>query len=298
MTLTTILRKPQDRPDEFGRAIFMLSAFGDEIAADLEEQLTILARHNIRHLELRSAWSVNVANLDAAQVERVADVLRERNFKVSAIGSPIGKIKITDPVEPELARLERVISIAKQLGTAYIRVFSFFIPPDANPADYREEVLQRMAAFVKLAQHHDVVLLHENEKDIYGDTAERCLDILQTLNSPHLRLTFDPANFVQCGVKPFSEAYPLLSAYIAYVHIKDALFANGQVVVAGAGDGEVEQLLEILADRGYQGYLSFEPHLAASGTFSGFSGHQLFEQAVTALKTLLAKMENDNIYVN
>ncbi len=281
---------------------FILSAFGDEIAKDFDTQLEILEKEGIHFVEIRGAWGKNVADFDEADLARIEQALISHSIKVSAIGSPIGKIKITDPFEPELQRLERVIEIAHRLHTPYIRMFSFFIPlaeievhGEEAFAKYRPEVIRRLGEFVKLAEKHDVILLHENEKEIYGDTADHCLALFQALPSPHFRMTFDPANFVQCNVRPFSEAYPKLEQFITYIHIKDAFFEDGRVVVAGAGEGEVESLLQTLSDTGYQGFVSLEPHLSASGSFSGFSGPQLFHEAVTALKVILNYVNSEAI---
>ena len=40
--------------------------------------------------------------------------------------------------------------------------------------------MRRMKEMCALAQKEGVILLHENEKEIYGDIAERCLDIFET----------------------------------------------------------------------------------------------------------------------
>lgn len=277
---------------------FILSAFGDEIAQDFDTQLEVLNKEDVHYVELRGAWGKNVADFDANDLARIKSALKDHGIKVSAIGSPIGKIKITDPFEPELQRLERIITIAKELDTPYIRIFSFFIEPEAGQdafAKYQDEVIRRLKEFVKLAEAQGVILLHENEKEIYGDTADHCLDLFQAIVSPNFRMTFDPANFVQCGVQPYSEAYPKLQQFITYVHIKDAFFADGRVVVAGAGEGQVEQVLQILSDKGYQGFVSLEPHLSASDTFSGFSGPQLFHEAVAALKNILNEVNPEAI---
>lgn len=277
---------------------FILSGFGDEIARDFDTQLEVLEKEDIHFVELREAWDKNVADFEEADLARIEQALESRGIKVSAIGSPIGKIKITDPFEPELHRLKRIIEIAQRLKTPYIRMFSFFIPETEGEtafAKYRPEVIRRLQEFVKLAETHGVTLLHENEKEIYGDTADHCLDIFQSISSPHFRMTFDPANFVQCKVRPFSEAYPKLEQFISYVHIKDAFFEDGRVVVAGAGEGEVEKLLQALSDEGYQGFVSLEPHLSAAGAFSGFSGPQLFHEAVVALKGILNKVNPEAI---
>jgi sugar phosphate isomerase/epimerase len=268
----------------------VLSGFADEISPDLDEQLAVLAAESISHLELRSVWSTNVADLDDAQLATIRRKLDEAAVQVSAIGSPIGKIEIGAPIGPELERLRRVADVASVLGTNLVRVFSFFIPHGRDPALYREQVIDRMGQLAALAAERGLVLAHENEKEIYGDRPERCADIIESVGSPALRATFDAANFVQCGVRPHSEAYELLRPNLVYVQIKDALTDTGEVVPAGQGDGQVRETLAALRDSGFHGYLSLEPHLAAAGRFGGFSGPEGFQVASAALKDLLADL--------
>ena len=146
-------------------------------------------------------------------------------------------------------------------------MFSFYIPENYAAADCRSEVLFRTEAMVAEAAHNNITLLHENEKGIYGDNASRCLDLMQQFAGKHFSCTFDFANFIQCGQDP-SEAYEMLSPYISYVHVKDALFATGEVVPAGTGDGHLPKIFQKLDASGYHGFLSLEPHLA---NFSGLA---------------------------
>jgi sugar phosphate isomerase/epimerase len=268
----------------------VLTGFADEISPELDEQLAVLAAESVSHLELRSVWSTSVADFDDAQLARFRSQLEESGVRVSAIGSPIGKIDIDAPLEPELDRLRRIADIAGELGTPLVRVFSFFIPDGHDPRLYRARVIDRMGAFATLAEERGLILAHENEKKIYGDTPDRCADIIVSVGSTALRATFDAANFVQCGVRPHSDAYELLRPYLVYVQIKDALMATGDVVPVGQGDGQVAETLAALRDSGFQGYLSLEPHLALAGRFGGFSGPDEFRLACRALKDLLAEL--------
>ncbi|HXB48293.1 MAG TPA: sugar phosphate isomerase/epimerase family protein [Streptosporangiaceae bacterium] len=268
----------------------VLSGFADEISPDLDEQLAVLAAESISHLELRSVWSTNVADLDDMQLARLRRRLHESGVHVSAIGSPIGKIGIDAPLAPELERLRRVAEVASELGTTLVRVFSFFIPQAQDPQLYRARVIDRMGELAALAADRGLVLAHENEKEIYGDRPERCADIIASVGSPALQATFDAANFVQCGVRPHSDAYELLRPYLVYVQVKDALTATGEVVPAGQGDGQIRETLAALRDSAFQGYLSLEPHLALAGRFGGFSGPDGFRLACGALKDLLADL--------
>ena len=266
----------------------ILSGFADEISPDPQAQLATLAAESISHLELRSAWSVNVADFTGEQLAAFRAAVDEAGIRVSAIGSPIGKIAVGAPLGPELDRMRRVADVAGELGTSIIRVFSFFIPAGQPPERYRGEVVDRMGALTRIAEERGLVLAHENEKEIYGDTPARCAEIISAVGSPALRATFDAANFVQCGVAPHTEAYPLLAPYLEYVQVKDALAATGAVVPAGMGDGQVRLTLAALAEAGFAGFVSPEPHLAVAGRFGGFSGPEDFTRAASALKGLLA----------
>lgn len=119
-----------------------------------------------------------------------------------------------------------------------------------------------------------------NEKDIYGDTAERVKKLHQRMGNS-MDAVFDPANFVQCGVHPAS-AYPTLAPYIAYLHIKDALFCDGSVVPAGKGDGDITEVLALYHRQGTGRLLTVEPHLFDFGGLSGLQTEQLLHQTIYA----------------
>ena len=269
---------------------FTLSGFADEISPEPGVQLETLAAESIRYLELRSAWSTNVASLTDAELASFRREIEDAGVRVSAIGSPIGKIDIAEPIGPELERMRRIADVAGQFGATIVRVFSFFIPAGEPPARHRQAVIDRMGALAQIAAEHAIVLAHENEKEIYGDIPQRCADLIASVGSPALRATFDAANFVQCGVRPHTDGYQLLRPYLVYLQVKDALAATGQVVPAGQGDGEVRETLAALAASGFSGYASLEPHLAEAGRYGGFSGAQEFRRAASALKGLLGEL--------
>ncbi len=272
--------------------MWTLTGFADEISPELDEQLDTLAEESIRFVELRSVWNKNVLDLTDDEIEKVGAAISERAIGVSSIGSPVGKVPIVEDFAPHLERFHRALHVAKALETPYVRVFSFFMPEGEDPATYRDEVLGRMGTLAKEAEDARVVLVHENEKNIYGDTPGRCLDILTEVDSPALRAAWDAANFVQCGVNhPYEEGYEALRPYMEYVHVKDALSGSGRVVPAGEGDGEIRETISALHSSGFDGFFSLEPHLASSGTYSGFSGPALFSRAAGAFKNLLRQKE-------
>ena len=239
-----------------------ISGFADEINRDFDVQMAVLKELGQKYVELRSADGTSVADLTCETAAELGERMAAAGVSVSSVGSPIGKIMITDDFEPHFEVFRHVVELAKLWSVPNIRMFSFFMPEGEAPEKYREEVFSRIKRMVDYAAEQDVVLLHENEKEIYGDAAGRCLELMKAFYGDHFKCVFDFANFVQCG-QDTMEAYEMLKPYIAYIHIKDAVKGSGEVVLPGDGDGCVKEILTMLDGAGYQGYLSLEPHLVS-----------------------------------
>lgn len=238
-----------------------VSCFADEIDVSVDKQIALLQELGIGWIEFRSGDGKGVADYTEKEAEMLMSRLSANGIRISAVGSPIGKIDITQDFEPHFETYRHIVELAGILDTSFIRMFSFFMPEGEEPDKFRDEVMRRMNRMVEYAAGRNVVLLHENEKGIYGDSAARCLDLMKLFYGDHFRCTFDFANFVQCG-QDTMEAYEMLRPYISYIHVKDAMRESGDVVPAGTGDGNVAEILNRLDEEGYAGFLSLEPHLA------------------------------------
>ncbi|GAA3448283.1 hypothetical protein GCM10018962_01160 [Dactylosporangium matsuzakiense] len=265
---------------------WMLSGFGDEIDPDPAVQLPVLLALGARHVEVRSAWGVNVVDMRDEDLARLAGLLERHGVGVSAIASPIGKSGVHDDPATEQARLERVVAVARRLAAPYVRIFSFYGAEDA-----RDVVLRRLRAFADVAERESVVLVHENEKAIYGDTPERVLDIVESVGSPALRVAWDNANFVQVGVRPFTDGYAALRQHVAYFQVKDARFADGVELPAGQGDGELRETIAALRRDGFSGFASLEPHLRDPAYPDVLTGPRRFGEAARAFGGLARELD-------
>ncbi len=237
-----------------------ITGFSDEIAPEFDLQLGAVREWGLDFIELRAADGVNVSDFTPQKLREVREKLSNAGISVSSVGSPIGKIAITDPFEPHMEKLKRTLEIQKELNAPYLRMFSFYIPENRDPDQFRSEVLDRIGTMVEEASRWESVLLHENEKHIYGDSAARCLDLMKGFYGPHFKAVFDFANFVEVGQETLP-AYESLHSYIEYVHIKDALWDEKKIVPAGQGSGRVKEILGDLLAGGWRGFLSLEPHL-------------------------------------
>ena len=244
-----------------------LSGFADEINPQLDEQIRVLKKLGMHYVEMRGANGRGLVEYPLDEVEKIKEQLDENDIHLSSVGSPIGKIPIVQDFEEHFKLFCHTINIAHVMEVPYIRMFSFFMPEGEDPEKYHDEVFRRVGRMADYAAKHNVILLHENEKEIYGDVADRCRKLMEEFYSDHFKAVFDFANFVQCH-QDTKEAYEMLKPYIEYVHVKDAEWESGHVVPAGHGDGNVKEILKMLKESGYEGFLSLEPHLA---DFAGFS---------------------------
>ena len=241
-----------------------ISGFSDEICKDFVEQLEIVVRLGMEYISLRSANGKGISDytVDEAK-EQLLPKLNQFGVKVSSLGSPIGKVQIEDEdgYQKQLQQLDTLCEVCKVLDCRYIRIFSFYIPSGKDSDDYKELVMSRMKGFVEVAKKHKIILIHENEKDIYGDTGKRCKTLMEDLSDPCLRSAFDFANFVQCKENPM-DCWNMLKDYVAYIHIKDAVETSKENVVCGTGEGQIKEILkQAIEEEGYEGFLTLEPHL-------------------------------------
>lgn len=276
-----------------------LYAFADEASSMIDGQITAMKENGLDGLEIRNVDNVNVVDISDAKAKEVRKKLDEAELRVWTIGSPIGKIDIEKgSFEQHTERFKRSLEIAEILGADNVRLFSFFTPGD-NRADYKDKVIERLGVFAEIARGTGITLCHENEKGIYGDIPERCLEIHKAL--PEIKAIFDPANYVQCGVDTL-KAWEMIKPYVKYLHIKDAL-ADGNVVPAGKGVGNLKYILDDFKKNGGDS-LTIEPHLTVFAGLADLekegdksvvgevyrypSNKAAFAAAADALKELLA----------
>ncbi len=246
----------------------LISGFADEIDPQLDVQLKVVKELGMDHICLRAADGKGIAEYSVEEFETaILPRLNAAGVKVSSLGSPIGKIDIDDDAayEKQLDQLETLCQICNLVQCKYIRMFSFWML-HKNPDEWKEEVLKKLRGFAAIAEKYGVVLIHENEKDIYGDTKERCKVILDELASPSFKAAFDFANFVQCG-EDTAQCWEMLKEHVAYIHIKDAVAGKNENVVCATGDGKIPEILrKAIREDGYQGFLTLEPHLVLFAT--------------------------------
>lgn len=231
-------------------------AFADEADSSIDGQIKVMIRNNLNGLEIRGVDRQNVSDISVEKAKEVKTKLDDAGLITWSIGSPIGKININDDFSAHKDKFKHTLEIAKILNSDNMRIFSFYMPENEKAEKYRNQVIEYLSEMCEIAKPYNINLCHENEKGIYGDIEDRCLEIFKAV--PELKGIFDPANFVQCDVDTL-KAWELLKEHIYYMHIKDSL-SNGMVVPAGEGDGNVTEIVRQYINRGGK-YFTIEPHL-------------------------------------
>lgn len=277
--------------------MFVISAFADEISHDPHEQVAVLKQCRVRFIEFRSIYKTNVLMLNEQQIKEFKKLLDGEGIGLSAVGSPVGKVAIDDDFNQHLDKLKRAMELCGVFGTKGIRIFSYYPPGNdknfdpANWPKYRDEVMRRMSAKAELAAKNNLVLFHENEHRIYGDSPDRVADIFRTVNNPALRAAYDAANYAYGNFDPV-EGWEKTKAYTSHFHIKDwkkggEAAGHHHGVIAGAGDGHIAHSIKGAVAMGYKGYATMEPHFRGGGPTGGYTGPDLFPYAVEAFRAIL-----------
>ena len=272
----------------------ILSAFADEYADGLKEQCEALNKFGIEYIELRGVNGKNVSTLTESEVKETKRILDDYEIRVSSIGSPLGKIDIKGDLNGHYETAKRVYETANILGAKNVRIFSFY--SKETPFDKcKGEIYDGIEKLVDLSDGTGLTLCHENEALIYGESPEKCLEIVEYFGG-RMRCVFDMGNFVLDGYDPMA-AYKLLADYIEYFHIKDA-FYSGEIVPAGKGEAKIKEILDdYKVNGGKDTFITLEPHLQ---TFSGlnalvgksFDNPYKYEDQKAAFTDAVAKLKD------
>lgn len=265
-----------------------LCAFADEADANLSGQIAALNRNGVGYIELRGINGTNVSKITEDEARGYMRELADGGIKVWSIGSPIGKIKITDDLEEHIELLRHICRLANIFECDKIRMFSFY-----DAYDSEELVFATLNRMVAVAGEYGVTLYHENEKEIYGDVATRVKKLAE--NVPGMRFIYDPANFIESCEYPEATLDALFDM-TGYFHIKDCQIDGKAIVPAGFGDGEIARIVsKIERDT----VLSVEPHLVVFSGYSEFdstemqnkfsfkSNGEAFDAAVAAIRSVI-----------
>lgn len=243
-----------------------LAVFTDEVSQRPEEAVRLAVRYGLDAVELRSAWNKPVQHLNDAEVDQLHGLLETHELATAAVASPVFKCELEDEAarRDNLDYLRSCAHVAKKLGTNIIRVFTFWKRGPSEPV--WDTIKRQFAPAIPIAEQEGIILAVENEHTCYCATAAETGRLVAELDSPAVRVVWDPANEVhaETGITPFPDAYEFVKRFVVHVHVKDAARnpKTNTPVLTAVGEGQIDwpgQLRALLASD-YQGYASLETH--------------------------------------
>ena len=253
-----------------------ITGFADEAAPDIDGQIRATKELGWENIESRAIDGVNIHDLSDEAFDVVYGKLQDAGVKINCFGSAIanwGK-QIEEPFDSSLEETRRAIPRMKRLGTELVRIMSFAVLKDREPEDQmKEERFRRLRELVKMFGDEGMLAVHENCMNFGGMGWSYTLDLIE--NVPGLKLVYDTGNPVSTDDRTRELPYPKQSSWefyshvrehVAYVHVKDGTWdaekEQATYTFPGEGDGDVRRIVKDLADRGYDGGISIEPHIS------------------------------------
>lgn len=267
---------------------FKLSVINDEISQDFDRACFVIAHDfGLKWIELRSMWEKNITELSEAQVDETQKILAKYNLQVTDIASPLFKTDwpgapkspygekgdlhgATEAVFKQQDEiLERSIWLAKRFKTGKVRCFDFWRLEDVAPFRAAMDEKLRMAA--ESAGKQGILLLLENEYACNTATGREAARTMNSVQTPHLALNWDPGNAVMRGEL---DAFPggwdsLPKDRIHHCHCKNAVKgADGKIEWSPVGTGFVDWTAQFraLKSAGFHEAVSLETHWHGAGT--------------------------------
>ncbi len=241
--------------------------FADEAGGSIEDQIEVTKALGWSAIEARLLDGVNFAKVSDEAFERALEKLEEAGITIPVFGSPLANWRrpVTADFEEDVEDLKRLIPRMHRCGAKMVRCMSY--PNDGLPKDqWRDEVVRRLKALAAMAEDAGVILVHENCSGYGGEGPQEALDLLEAVDSDSFRFAFDTGNPVFHGEQDSLEFYEAVKDFVVHVHVKDAKPGpDGKPIPCypDEGEGHVQEIVTDLVKRGYDGYLSIEPHMAA-----------------------------------
>lgn len=211
---------------------------------------------------------------DDASVEALGIELAARALvPVWAWGHPHGLRSGTDR---EAAQdCARHLAIARQVGAQVMRICGGGRRTRPGSwAEHKRGLVELLLPLTEAAERQGVVMAIENHIDLLAD---EMVELIETVDSPWLRVCFDTANNLRMLEDPVEVARKL-APYASATHLKDVTaqrgdprtFAFWPSVPLGQGVVDLLAILALLAEQGYSGVLALEidylaPAYAAAG---------------------------------
>jgi sugar phosphate isomerase/epimerase len=228
------------------------------------DQIHEAARMGARGVVIDATGELAPHRLSETGRRELRHVLKSVELGLVALALPTRRpFDTPDQVEDRIRRADSAFAMAYELGTNVVLARVGAVPPEDEPAR-REPFTAALRELGTRAEHRGVRLAIETGPE----PAELLQAFLETMGSPGLAVSIDPAGSLKAGMDPIASVRSL-AAWIVHAYANDAVHTAGSAVANPRGFGfppgalDWEEYLGALEEIGYRGYLTIWP--AADG---------------------------------
>ncbi|RJS92154.1 sugar phosphate isomerase/epimerase [Candidatus Bathyarchaeota archaeon] len=193
-------------------------------------------------------------------IEKTKKLLSDHKIAVAGIGVS-AKFAVINPEEKKkhFDETRRNLKLAAQLDAPIVRVFGGYLPEGYTREKMVPVLVENLREMADEAEECGVKIALETHDDW---TDSRIVSrIMKEVDHPYVGVLWDMHHPFRFNHEDPKETYTNLSPYIVGVHVKDSILdENGQMKLVMLGDGDVpiKEMLEMLINGGYEGYVTFE----------------------------------------
>lgn len=240
-----------------------LGIVSDELSDDFREAVRIGTSWGIRLYELRNTAGGRIPQIPDVEKKKICHIIDGEGIRVTAVSPGLFKTSLRDTttIRKHLDDdLRRSFDFARDVGCPLVIVFGF--ERDTRPTlDQTQQAIEYFQRVTELAELEQMVVAIENEYGYVCDTGSRTAEIVRAVNSPVLRINWDPCNAFGCGEEPFPDGYKAVKPFIANVHAKDTIDGS-HVACVPIGEGRIDwerQMEALMRDR-VVSHITIETH--------------------------------------
>lgn len=230
----------------------------------VDEILSNLARIGFDSTELTviPGWSTELDTLDGAERKRIRRLLDQHGLELPAIAGH-RSLLARDPDEhaENWRRLKGAIDLAVDwAGPEGVPVLDTTAGGRAAEWELdRDLLVERVGELCRYAASRGVTIGLEPHISQALETPDRVLWLLEQVNLPNLKLTFDISHFNILGI-PIEESVAALGPHAAFTHVKDerGIVPDYQFLIPGEGVFDYARYLKAMQAIGYSGHIGVE----------------------------------------
>ena len=207
-------------------------------------------------------YTTELRGMDAAERRRVARLVKDYHLEMPAIAGQTSMVERDPDVAADCwARLTGAVDLATEWaidGTP--PAIDTTVGGKSEQWDELKDLLfERMGELVRYGEQRGVVIAAEPHVGNMLDSIERVLELLNTINSPFLKLNFDISHFNVQGI-PYQDSVAALGPHTVHTHVKSerGRSPDHEFLIPGEADFEWVGYLHAMRAAGYEGFITPE----------------------------------------